>query len=500
MLTLLLYAIPILWLMFFLATSIAWNQNGYKYSRFTNMLGSRFNYFIHIRGGKWTTRGELKYHYKESKKNTVFIDQFRFFPEVKRKVWTFHDEKMDMFFNPKDLTKQVLFVGPPGSGKTEMILSIIKQKFYKRALIRDVKNEDYKTRYGNQVTGLICDLYDDRGAVWNIFEEKNFDTIIDLVCVNLATGADPNQKKGGNNSFFYNSAAERLKSLFEIARIHAEEKILSAWEAFDKELDKYIIAANAKDSRENKDVFNNLVLVLEVLRLWSWRAQDGSQLFTISNFFENRYNLILSGTNCAAYYTALTAAVVFENINRKTIKDDYTLYLLDEYLTMNFDEKARELLHTAIRGKGGIVFVGMQFLPAENQTTKQLLKSIWHAAFIFKTTDEETKKLVKEFFGKTTYEKQERSFGKSAFSFNLFGPRKFQVQEREVEDEFFKDAYFMEIPDYHHLTIVKNGQTSHTYLGYTPQDSKSALYEMEKSYTNLADFKRHIHIDKKVKI
>jgi len=488
------YSATFLFLMVYFLNASNWNHKGLRYSRFPNLLGSRINHYRHVAGMKWTTRGELKRHYSESKKNTVLVDEFRFFPEVTDEIrLMFGSESMPIFMNPKDMTKQLLFIGPPGSGKTEMILSLLKQRFYSRAIIRDVKNEDYKPRYGNLLTGLICDMYDDRAAIWDIFSEKNFDRLIDLICVNLATGADPNQRKGGNNSFFYNSAAERLKTIFEVTRIHSRQSLLSPWVCFEQELDGYIKSATEKDSRENKDVYNNLVLVLEVLRLWSWRARDGSQLFTISGFFENNYNLILSGTNCAAYYTALIAAIVFEQINRETKKDDYTLYLLDEYLTMNFDEKAREYLHTAIRGKGGIVFVGMQFIPTENPTVKQLLKSIWHVAFVFKTTDEETKKMVKDFFGKVTYIKYEISKNKHVFDIDI--TRKYNQQERQVEDEFFKDSFFTEIPDFHHLTIFKSGEA---YLGYTPLDSTPAKYPTQIDYKDLEQFKKYIYIDKKM--
>ncbi|MDD4505072.1 MAG: type IV secretion system DNA-binding domain-containing protein [Sulfurospirillaceae bacterium] len=291
--------------------------------------------------------------------------------KVKRYMRHFIARHVKGRVDPIDLTKQLIVFGSMGSGKTVFFWNLLLQKgLYNRALVLDAKG-DYRELVDN-IRVFTLNIFDKNAKIWDIFAEKNFHHIVSVFVknmVNQVSGGEP-----GKNSFFVNSAAERLQKMFELTYLKAHDQNLTGsdcWKLLTSEIEAYetdVKSQKATDVvKENSDVYNNLILALKSVKFWAWTASSANakKLFTINDFFSNKHTYIMHQNNkeMEGFYAGFLATVVHEHHRQPETTTDFTLYLLDEYFQLQLDQESRTKIHTLLRSKGAQVVIGVQTVP-----------------------------------------------------------------------------------------------------------------------------------------
>jgi hypothetical protein len=415
------------------------------------MNPSYFAFRSQLRGLKWSLPATVR---NSLGKGEVYINNFAYSDEVKnfRPKFTKRATKTKAFLEIKKLAYQLLVFGEMGTGKTEFFWNLLFELRRYRKIIYDTKG-DYRNVLVNNKRGWSANFYDKNGRVWNIFAEANFYDIADFFSKNIITAAVGNSD--GSN-FFANSAAERIKAILEKAYLRQKEEKRDPWKLFLEEITNYEEAAKTQkrgEAKENQDVYNNVILVLEFLKFWAWRAkQIDTRFFTISDFFKSRDTMVLHSNNrkIQSFYAGLLSVIIFEQSKQLDLKDrpeneqdDYTVYLLDEFLQVGLDTEARTKLHTFLRSKGGIPIIGTQKLPDNQKEADELVNSSY-GIILFQISDEKTRKYLEGAFDNVEY-------------------HEFQKQGREYRRElrtkpFISAQGILEIPKFRHLCLLKRAE------------------------------------------
>lgn len=418
-------------------------------------------------------------------RKSIFIDQFRYFEETTTKCSPFFIGKSKMeatrlYFSPIDMTKSILVIGPMGSGKTEFFFNLIFQNWYKRTLIRDAKGADFSPVLVDGKRGFVMNMYNnERAIIWDIMSEKNFLIMIEAVALDLMIGAVGESK----DQFFASSAADRVKNMFEVAFLTGSSS-QARWAALEEEIKNYERIATAPKTTENKDVWNNFLLVKETLLFWIWRVQNAKKTFTISDYLHSDMRLMMNGNEqtMKSYYSAFISALVDEMLRMPDSKTDFTFLLFDEYLTLGMSESTRLKLHTMIRSKAGCLCDGMQFLPGDEVAKQQILDSSKYATILFNLQDKNTAEHFKHYFGEAKFKEVEKSYSKNKHDYTT----SVSVSEQERTAPFLSEHELQKKPPYHHLTILQTGEA---WLGYTPQVKTTKIYDPLSDLLDITPFK-----------
>ncbi len=475
---------------------------GFKWTNDAMNMPSFANPAKVISGYTWSTPAQVaafavrnEVEAKKAGLPIVYIDEFRYNAQTvykakidkRRKAKA---ESVKFYTSGLDLRKQILCIGSMSSGKTQFFLSIIEQNWYSRALIHDSKNE-YSEYYLSSNGCYTLNIYDSRGYVWDILAEDNFDALMPLFITNLVEASMG--KSGGSNDFFKTGAINRLKDMFIKVRVKYPDIKDSAkrWTLVMNELRTYINWVESQTQKSSEqDVKNSILLAVELLELMAYRIVKGnSGRFTVSGFFKNNgIKLFLAyGANrkgLEVYYSAIMAAFVTQHLSLPDQSKDYTMYLLDEYLTFKFDDETKENLHTMIRGKGGTVFMGMQFLPNQDEYLKDLIDSSRFALIFFSTDSEATKRHIINQIDQTSYEVKNTNVSTAG-------------EHKTHSVNYAKDSIQVLTMDilnnpgpFYHITFIPKAQPKPIlYLGYT---QGVQLQKNAPTFTryNLDDFQR----------
>lgn len=441
-----------------------------------DFLGSFFSSLLNK--NKVTTE---KPHYE---RKNIFIDEFRYFPKTVSKCSPFFlgkkaMEKTRIHFSSIDIRNGLLVIGPMGSGKSEFFFNLVFQPWYKRALIHDIKGSDFGPVLCDNKRGFVLNLYNKSAAIWDLMSEKNFLLMIGPVSLDLMIGASGESK----DPFFANSAADRIKTMFEKAFLQGGESE-QKWQRLEEEIAAWEAVVKSPNSKENKDVYNNFLLVRETLLFWSYRIKNAAKTFTISQFQQSNYQLIMNGAEqtIKGYYSAFVSALADEALRGPDQKGNGTLLLLDEYLTMPLSEDTRLKLHTMCRSKDYSLIVGAQFLPQDDTLKKQVIDSSRFAAVLFNIQDEATTAHFKRFYGEVKYKEAEVSTSRNKHDY-VTGV---STSSQERTASFLGEEELQRKPPYHHLTILASGEA---YLGYTPQIKTKKIYDPLSDIFDIAPFK-----------
>lgn len=416
-------------------------------------------------------------------KRHIFIDEFRFFPRTVKKCKPFfigkkHMEKTRIFLTPIDVRQGVLVLGPVNSGKTEFFYNIVLQPWYKRGIFRCAKGADFTPVLVDKTRGFPLNLYNKSAAVWDIMRESNFLLMMKSVAMDLVVGAVGESK----DQFFANSAAERVTAMFETAYLIGHNST-ARWAALEEEAQNFEKRVSSLKSTENKDVFNNFLLIKETLLFWAWRIQNAEKTFTISDFQKSNWRLVMNGSEptLRSYYSAFFSAVVQEALRGPDQKGNETVLLLDEYLTFSMSENTREAAHTMLRSKDYSIWVGAQFLPADDTKKLQVINASRFVTVLFNLVDPKTKELFQN-PNEIKYKEEEISTAKNKNGDITSSTS--SSQERQAS--FLTEEELALKPKYHHLTILHSGEA---YLGYTPQAKTQKIYDPLTDIIDLVPFK-----------
>ena len=450
-------------------------DNGFIYPKYSfahkNAFGSLANPRHLKRGYIWTPVNILKKKFKKDDMKTVFIDNFHFdedFAEKsrisKRRVKKI--ERTEIYFDPLKMTQGILLIGKMGAGKTELYFNILKQKFYNRAVIHQVKAGDFAETLLRK-RDMLFSPYDKRGYLWDIMSE---DEGIIKTFFNSIAAAEQGEKKD-----FFVAASQRIFNnlAIKIKITYKNETPAVKWMMLIKVIKDTFAEMDSGSQKSKQDVKSTMEIVFDSLEKQAWMMQNPKQKsFVIKDFFakKNQTKLILDNIpehekSLTPLFTAFIACMSQVHTSLPDTKTDFTLYALDEYLSMLsiMDDASKKRLHTLIRSKGGILMPGIQYVPIDDKKLQQLLTSSAYAWFFFAGIDNETINLLRNTIGDTEYSYQEESQSRDSK-----GKKSRSYSTKHEKTNLIYNLLVNGLGDeYSHITYLPN----HTmlYKGYSPQ-------------------------------
>lgn len=431
-------------------------KNNRVYYANPSLAGSFPNYDGVTGGTKWTKAKSIK-----SEEDGVLIDKFRFDKSITHEFSPMHEWKedglqKDILINPKALTRGSLLIGQPGSGKTVFLEPILNQKWWTRAIIHDTKGS-LRAAYYDPRKDIINNPFDEEASIWDLFEEARiYPQIIKPFFTNLLNGVLSEKGKG----FFPASVANRYIDIFNKVLVQNLDTKQS-WELFVQSCKKYFEMAMSGSQKSEMDVVSTMKLIFDFIEYQNYRIQQDAKTFTIGEFIK-RKNAKLFLLNKQSYATFLNPyfggfIAAYTNIFMDMTKDgtdEYTLFLLDEYLTFlpMLDESTVTTLHTLIRSKGGCLLPAVQYVPAHSKELMQKLVNSVDHLFVFQTADADTIKFIKETIGKQ--EHQAKSVTKDGYT-----------KSAQTSDLLSDDILKSLGSDYAHVTYIPSRNI--LYKGYT---------------------------------
>ncbi|MEA2018864.1 MAG: type IV secretion system DNA-binding domain-containing protein [Campylobacterota bacterium] len=447
--------------------------NGYRWTYFKNIINNKDGVYLNT---------------------AVVAIELEADPKLKRAIRPHSKKTKDIKIDALDFTKTVLLVGAPGSGKTftmESWLDNIKKtnfKNFKRVVFHDVKGGTY-SKFGEK-KDIVVSLYDNRATSWNMWQEmQTYPGIVEEFMKSLVN----NGVGGGDDGdFFKNSAAMQLVEMVENTFYDNPEL---------SDSDKYLglikkIEDFKKDKDANDDVKATLSLALESVELMAYRfIKDPKNSFTIKEFYDSSGKVLwlLNNPTFAkkqnSYFSAITSALTTIKLGMPDTKTDLTMYVIDEIL--QFDISSISAALTTIRSKGGAMILGTQYMPIDNQKTKQLLDNSRFATMIFSVDDNATVKWAVDTFGKTSYESTSSKVGIDK-----------DTTVSSKDTNFLEEKTIRSIPQFHCVSFVKTATKKDGYLlyiGKTISKMSDKKLNDESELFDLTDFKREFKSGKVLK-
>jgi type IV secretory pathway TraG/TraD family ATPase VirD4 len=265
-------------------------------------------------------------------------------------------------FSPLDMTKTILVLGKMGSGKTVFLSNILIQDWaYYRAVIHDLKGE-YVEKFYREGKDIIFNVYDERSYLWDVWGDvKRNPALIKSIATAIATAISKDED-------FWVSAAAKLLS---DAMLYA----LQTGKGWNGVLD--VIASARAKAEENNDktmlsVLATVQVVEDVFELMAYLETKEIERFSIYDFLERKEKQKLFLLNTPAYqkslsplFSAFLSALIQILLSRPDTKEDFTMIMLDEFLSLKLPKEDATALFTAIRSKGGQLIIGSQYLPTD---------------------------------------------------------------------------------------------------------------------------------------
>lgn len=458
-------------------------EHGFVYCKYpfahNNSFGSLANPKEVKRGYMWTPVAKLKNLFKPNSKNTVYIDDFRVDEDYAHKssMSYFFKKKAQntkLFFDPLKLTQGILLCGKMGSGKTQLFFNILRQLFYSRAVIHQVKAGDFVETLLRK-RDMLFSPYDKRGYLWDIMSED--EGIIKTFFENYANAVMGDKKDffSASSNRLYNELSIKIKTKYQDAP--SAEK----WKLFIKAIKDLFAEMDSGTQKSKQDVKSTMEAILEPLEIMAWQMQNpGQKSFKIKDFFakKNQTRLILDNIpeyekSLTPLFAAFTACLSLVHTSMPDSKTDFTLYALDEYLSfaLIMDEASKKRLHTLIRSKGGILMPAVQYIPKDDKKLQQLLTSSAYAWIYFSVIEEETINLLKQSIGETEYVYMEENESRDSKN------KKSKSYSTKNEKIHLVNNHLLNgLGDkFEHVVYLPNHQA--LYIGYTPQAELPTIAE-----------------------
>ncbi|MDD2698807.1 MAG: type IV secretion system DNA-binding domain-containing protein [Arcobacteraceae bacterium] len=471
----------------------SYQENGMWYTKFANT--SAANPINLVNGYRWSSIDKLKKFMRDGNRRDCYLGDFRvdenFAKKVKMPKWyKKYLEKLQIKINKQDLVESMLVIGKMKSGKTEFFNHLLKQDFYDRAIIHSIKISFEKYFYDRN--SIILNPYLEKSHIWDIMSEE--EGTIKTFFMNFLKGTI------GDKVDFFSATAERFfnEMMITVKTHYSHATPAQKWLLFIKVYKDFFYEVEGLSDRDPKaSVAQTMQSMIEPLEMIAWQLEDHrKKTFTIKEFFkmENQAKLFLSNQTkyqdkLTPLFAAFTAAFAKYHTSLPETKTNITLYKLDEYMSFVeiIDKAARRILHTLIRGHGGILCAGMQYLPAD----KDLLLDLTSSAFawiFFSTIEDDTKMKLIE---KTEYESWYKETNEKKILFkkrsddNSKKQKKGTAITKEMLDGLGKNfEYICYIPTYNIL-----------FRAYTPQPELIQKHDDLKN-TDFTEFYKIKYPDK----
>ena len=426
---------------------------------------------------------------KEKKENNFYLNNFKFDKTIKNRLNLINKylanraEKKDLFYNWENLKGgKNLIIGSSGAGKSVFLTNILYQWLLtkRRAVVYDVKGE-FTSYFYNQETDYILNFDDERGFYWNFFEDiKN--GLKESLVIEFFNALFKGLAGESNDKFWQQSAANRFKSIFQEI-LHNET--IATKEKMDKFIEKifeYLEEVKENGNRTEQSIASNLEINVNLFAKNAMLSKKRKK-FLITDFFKKQntklflHNFQINANELTPFLTAFLTILLKYQLTyfEKCYGKDYTLYLIDEYLTFYnlFSKDFRDSVHNLARSFGILLLPAIQYLPKKEEDAGALFANIENL-FVFKLDEIETIKKVQQMLSKNAIKNTNKDKKEIEFL-------EFQNQELNLVDENI-------------LKTLKKGQHI-TYIL-----SQAILY---KSYTKLITlnkinntFKEDKNIDK----
>jgi hypothetical protein len=468
--------------------------SGTKNSKIAEFMTSFPNREDQKYGYRWSTGLEVKNTL--GKKESIYFDDFAI-----SKRW--NNNGLDIpggtgistYVTPEHMTQSLVVVGGMGSGKTVFMERFLHSDWYHHAIINDEKGDYTSKEYSEENGDIIISLFDARGCVWDIFHDMS--KSMPLATSFIANFATQMIGKSSNDPFFLNAAIEKITEATIIA-YRTGRTTPERFSVFQTKIEEYELEISANNNGTARSVFELMKLVLMTFKQNQYLIESGVKTFSIPDFFESDkrgrklFFLKNNGGDRSenAFFVGILGAIVQYQMSLQDGKDipnekkKYTLYLLDEYLSMDMERRTKEQLHRMVRSKLGCVVVGAQYFDMDKVKDLQLMDSSRFAMVVFRLSDNKTIDHVLSSFGKIEYidktKNSSTSFseqrgqsagttpmgGLSAFGTQTSKSRTFGESQSISKDELGRREYIQSMDDYHHISFFPSKNIM--YLGYSP--------------------------------
>ncbi|MEZ0323431.1 MAG: type IV secretion system DNA-binding domain-containing protein [Hydrogenothermaceae bacterium] len=314
-------------------------------------------------------------------------------------------QKPPIYASNLDLTKSTLVVGKMGTGKSVFLKNLLAQEKYNRAIINDVKGE-YVEAFYNPEKDIIFQPFDARSKLWFFFEDiKQEPTLADVISTAMVS-----QISETNKDFWITAAQKLLKDAILYSSFSEQPNKHNAILEYIQTYQKQAIQVNDKTALS---IVATLQPILDYFELAGYledkylREEKYDKFFTLFDFVntDNKQKLFLLNdvahrTATAPFQTAFLSALISLLLSRPNTKEDFTFFLLDEFLSIKIPEDLLILLFTTARSKGIQLLFATQFLPnVQNDKRTQIILSSRQLTILFKVVDETTLSTIENTMG-----------------------------------------------------------------------------------------------------
>lgn len=302
-----------------------------------------------------------------------------------------------------DMNKTNLIIGKMGSGKSNLMKYIVAAvlKYKKnRVIIHDIKAE-YVSHFFDEQRDVIINHLDERGVVWDILSDCKRDKMLARSILQNAV-ASYNDKK---DQFWIVSATSMLENLVDEVKIYTNPlgtaNSIKDW--FIRKKDQI------KGATEQSALATAVPVIQLLFDLYYIAGKSDKYLYSLDEILQKRVVYLVFIPEFSKSMSIINQALLAGIFNRYLSKDDvktqdeYTIFVLDEYLNFRLDEDLEKLVLTLARSKGMCLFLGMQFLPVNNKDRQNLLLNSRQNTFVFRIDSVDTAKILEESSGKLEY-------------------------------------------------------------------------------------------------
>jgi hypothetical protein len=422
-----------------------------------------------LTGRTWTSISDIKHFSNKNKKKEkkVYFHDFRLDTDYKRYsmmpgyLINTHQEKK-VWFDAKQLTKGVVGIGSAGSGKTEFLLNVMNQHFYKKSIWYSKKG-DFEIYFYRPVVDYLLNPKLEEGSIHDILSED-----VEYIIVYLETLM--NASLGKNQDYFSGAAKDKLQEIVQRIKVDSADSpitIKQKWENFITYYYEAVKEAEEGDQKSQKDVMSTVKAVIKSLKLMAYRVENGAKTFTVKEYFDDglESRLFLSATdpelepNLAATFAVL---VKYQLSLRDISTYDphfFTAYFLDEYLSISevVDDTILLEISRVGRSKGMVPFKFFQSFPVKQEERLQIIANFQYL-LIFSIVEPESIKILKDMikgvkFERTKISKQGKSVTESTETVEL------DLIDDNMINKLEKDGY-------NHICFAPKEEL--LYKAYTP--------------------------------
>lgn len=324
----------------------------------------------------------------------------------------------------ENLSAVNLVVGPMGSGKTNFLNNLIGSSPDRQMVINTPKAEELQAFYEEEKGDIIIGHPDSRSVVWDVFGEISEDRQgAGIIFENMLKAVR------GENNDSQEWTTYAVKWLTRMAYEIIDEnpsyadlpmRIVEKFREYKNEV------ADNKTGMQSDAIGTAEPVFSLLFKLYYIGYVDNRKFYTTSDMMKARRIFLYGNPKFAASLkmvnNALLAMLINKYMGRPNVEkgdlDNYTFFILDEYLTFKLDPETETILLTLCRSKRVCVFLGMQYLPADKERLKKM-KASRYLTIAYRTDDDNTAEEIAKLTPKIQYQRQESNINISDNGFSL---------------------------------------------------------------------------------